>query len=52
MGVAPQRQGTNDSQRLGSVGQKGCYLDIQSLIDIQETKFLKENVLINYTEPF
>ena len=37
IGVAPWRQGTTDSHRLGSVGQKGSYPDMQSLINIQET---------------
>ena len=37
VGVAPWRQGTTDSHRLGSVGQKGSYPDIQGLINIQET---------------
>ena len=50
IGVAPWRQGTTDSHRLGSVGQKGSYPDMQSLINIQETQLLlKENFVIDYT---
>ena len=37
MGVVAWRQGTTELYSWGSVGQKGSYPNIQSLIDIQET---------------
>ena len=52
MSLVPWAQGTTKSHRLGLVGQKGSYPDIQSLIDIQETEFLKENVVIKISNRF
>ena len=49
LGVAPWRQGTTDSHRLGSVGQKGSYPDIQSLIDIQESPFEKSTKICEHS---
>ena len=43
MGVAPWRRGTTDSHRVGWVGQKVSYLDIQSLTPFLKVKRRKQN---------